>query len=494
MADDTSDKRSRMKDPLTVSLAALAAVGWALAFTAWINGNSEQERLTAEIDTLRTSEADVRVQLADQVEAAGTFEEVSAELESARTELERVTGERETADADLARLRDEYETTSAQLDDARAEVERLKAEVEPLNATLAGFDEKSAEAESRLEEARGELSEIGGRLEQARTQEAELQSAVSDLSDEAARVSEEAAQAATKAQTARETEADMRAKVEAAQAEADRLEAERETLSAAIADLTERRDTLSETVAALSDQRGDLQSMVVDLTAMLASRSDRLEEVESTLLAAATEGEQPAGNGADDGADSETGSGGALGLPAAAIPPNETAVTAQSSDAGAQQQDASDGAQAQDEAQAQDGSQAQDEAQAQDGSQAQDEGQAEDGSRSAETDVADGSGAADDEAMPLATLEPGVYKDDVFMVTFSDDGEFNIIDTIKNSQAHGDYELSDGVLSLRSDQRDEGMGSYPMTCQVSRVAEGILFASGDGKCALLAGAILTATE
>lgn len=469
MADETSDKKSPMWQPLTVSFAALAAAGWVAAGTFWFTDSSKMRGLEVELEETRLAQTDLQTRLAEHVETAGAFDEVSAALEEARSRLASVSDELAAAEGRLAELRSGVETAETDRDAALAETERLRAEAEPLEATLATFEEDAAQAEARIEEDRRTLSDVEGRIDEARAQEAELQASVAELSDEVARVSERAANAAADAQEARKSEARMLDQLRAAK-EVDRLRGEREGIERNVAELTERRDEMSRTAEALATQREDLEAVVANMTETIKARDGRIEEI-GNAIATISESVEAAETDAAAPADGEDATIDGSGKPAVAE--IDAGIVDASPDGDATAGDAagpdSDGM-----------------------ALAEASGETEEGSENAATPEEEGERAA--ASAPLSSIDPGIYQADVFMVTFSDDAEFNIIDTAKNLQAHGDYVVDDGVLTLNVDQSDDGIGSFPMVCAVSGDAESIRVDEVDGKCALLSGLVLVSSD
>ena len=404
-----------------------------------------------------------------------------------------MTGEITAAETELADAQGRLESATAERDAAAAETERLQAQAEPLEATLATFEKDAAEAEKRIAESRQTLTDIGARIEEARGREAELQASVAELSEEVARVSEEAAGAAAEAQEAREAEARMLEQLRAAQ-ETERLEEERGYLEQNVTALMSRRDSLSETARSLADQREQLEAIVTDLSEKVSARQERIEEIATVV---ATSGQGAGDETEEASADAEGMAIDGSGKPVVAE------IDAGNVDAGLDTEAAATGE-----------TDGQPERSGRGGRSIRDRGcgrsirergdhrnrwfrrrdayerhrnGSRGGARMAEPKAA--------EAAPLAAIEPGVYKAEIFMVTFSDDGEFNIIDTAKNRQVHGDYALdADGILTFNKDQGDEGMGSYPMACPVSAEQNGIRVGDDGSKCDLLSGLVLVTEE
>ena len=490
---DTPETKSRSKGPMTWSLAALAVVGWAAAGWVWVSGSSERNDLATQLEDTRSVQSDLQTRLSQQIETSGAFEEVTASLREAEARLEIVTGEITTAESELADAQGRLENATTERDAAAAETEQLQAQAEPLEATLATFEKDATEAEKRIAESRQTLTDIGARIEEARGREAELQASVAELSEEVARVSEEAAGAAAEAQEAREAEARMLEQLRAAQ-ETERLEEERGYLEQNVTALISRRDSLSETARSLADQREQLEAIVTDLSEKVSARQERIEEI-ATVVATS---DQRAGDETEEAAaDAEGMAIDGSGKPVVAE------IHAGNVDAGLDTEAAATGGT--------DGQPAADAAVEDGQSEIADPGvqstnvkiTANDGSdaappvNGAETEAVEAADGASEgaEPVPLAAIEPGVYKAEIFMVTFSDDGEFNIIDTVKNRQVHGDYALdADGILTFNKDQGDEGMGSYPMACPVSAERNGIRVGDDGSKCDLLSGLVLVTEE
>ncbi len=488
---DTPETKTRSQGPMTWSLAALAVVGWAAAGWVWVSGSSERNDLATQLEDTRNVQSDLQTRLSQQIETSGAFEEVTASLREAEARLEIVTGEITAAETELADAQGRLESATAERDAAAAETERLQAQAEPLEATLATFEKDAAEAEKRIAESRQTLTDIGARIEEARGREAELQASVAELSEEVARVSEEAAGAAAEAQEAREAEARMLEQLRAAQ-ETERLEEERGYLEQNVTALISRRDSLSETARSLADQREQLEAIVTDLSEKVSARQERIEEIATVV---ATSGQRAGDETEEAAADAEGVAIDGSGKPVVAE------IHAGNVDAGLDTEAAAIGETDEQPAEAGDGGQSEI---ADAGVQSADaEIIATDGSDAAtptndtgpEAAEAREGGAEGAEADPLAAIEPGVYKAEIFMVTFSDDGEFNIIDTAKNRQVHGDYALdADGILTFNKDQGDEGMGSYPMACPVSAERNGIRVGDDGSKCDLLSGLVLVTEE
>jgi chromosome segregation ATPase len=188
---------TKLREPLPLTLAVVAVVGWVAFFVVWIASGVQQSNIQDQIAQIEGERDALVAQIGDR-------EAADAELVALREEIETVSSERDTVTAEYDAVAAQLEETRARLDDANSESELASQQASDAEAALANAQEGLAQAEERLEQLTADISEgtasladVGSRVQSARAEEAELRQTLVTLSEEAATNSARAADAET---------------------------------------------------------------------------------------------------------------------------------------------------------------------------------------------------------------------------------------------------------------------------------------------------------
>ena len=274
---------ARFREPLVLSLAVLALLGWLIVlFVGW-SGSTERSALAGRLASVEQSRAQLAADFEAREGAAGSLQQFRQDIETGEKRVAELAAQIGERDAELGALTATVAEANAALAAGTGGLKAAEAQLAEVRQRLTAVTDELTAAELSITDRTNELTEVGQRLEAARGDEANVRATIAQLSAEAATSSEQVADVEQRLQDARAAEANAQNQIAEAQRLQDEILARQAGLETAIADLEERRTSLTGEIDVAEGERTELQSQVEGLTTTLAQRSEQLAALEQKI-------------------------------------------------------------------------------------------------------------------------------------------------------------------------------------------------------------------
>jgi chromosome segregation ATPase len=172
MADESEERSAR---PLSLALAALAAVGWLAAGFAWWQGAQTQSSLTGQLTAAEQARASVASDLQNLEKTAGVAADLKKQAAGAEKALSDASAARASAQNELADLTKQINDARLVISGAQEEASARTRDLQVVDGRLKEENDRAAAVQSQDQSLSSELTRLQGDADAARKALAEAQ-------------------------------------------------------------------------------------------------------------------------------------------------------------------------------------------------------------------------------------------------------------------------------------------------------------------------------